>query len=259
MYVYTWIIILGARIIYVDRSSSMTNIPRETIMDSTEDVWDDIAESFAETRKQPWRQCLEFISKQSDKTVILDLACGNGRHLLPASKYCHSVIGGDKSKQLLNIAQDLTKEIDNIHLIHLDARCLPLKKESIHAILFVASLHNIAGKNNRLKALKEIKRVLRPGGTALITVWARWQPRWKRYFIKQIFKWTVYLNPKKEFGDILIPWRRNNMDSYRFYHLYSKKELACDIKKAGLKIQKIESICITKKKSHDNHLAIAKK
>ena len=103
--------------------------------------------------------------------MILDLACGNGRHLLPASKSSHNVIGGDKSRRLLNIAQDKTKEIDTIHLICLDARCLPLKNESIHTILFVASLHNIPGRNKRLKALKEIRRVLRPGGTALITVW----------------------------------------------------------------------------------------
>ena len=228
-------------------------------MDSTESVWDDIAESFAETRKQPWRQCLEFISEQSDKSVILDLACGNGRHLIPASKYFQSVIGGDKSRRLLTIAQGMTKEIGNIHLIHLDARCLPLKTDSIPAILFVASLHNIAGKNNRLNALKEIKRVLQPGGTALVTVWARWQPRWRRYFIKQLFKCIVYPHKKKEFGDILVPWRRDNMDSYRFYHLYSKKELAGDIKKAGLTIQKIVTIGITKNKTNDNHLAIAKK
>lgn len=237
----------------------MTNRYRETIMDSNEDVWDEIAESFAETRKQPWRQCLEYINKQSDKTVILDLACGNGRHLAPASKCCHSVIGGDKSRRLIDIAREMTKEIENIHLVCLDARCLPFKNESIPTILFVASLHNIAGKKNRLNALKEIRRVLRPGGTALITVWARWQPRWKKYFIKQIFKGITYLNKKKEFGDILVPWRRDNMDSYRFYHLYSKKELAGDIKKAGLRIQKIENISITKKKYYDNHLAIAKK
>jgi len=237
----------------------MTEESRETDMVSTDDVWDDIAESFAQTRKKPWRQCLEFINKQNHKTVMLDLACGNGRHLLPASKCSHSVIGGDKSRRLLDIAQDTTKEIDTIHLICLDARCLPLKNESIHAILFVASLHNIAGKNNRLKTLKEIRRVLRPGGTALITVWARWQPRWKKYFIKESLKRIVYFNSKKEFGDILIPWRRNNMDKYRFYHLYSKKELADDIKKVGLKIQKIESVSITKKNSNDNHLAIVKK
>ena len=228
-------------------------------MEKNDNVWDDIAESFAKTRKKPWTECLDFIRQQPNTTIMLDLACGNGRHLLPASKHSHIVIGGDKSQKLLDIAQQNTKKIGNISLIRLDATCLPLKKEKFNAILFIASLHNISGKHNRLKALKEIRRVLKPRGNVLITVWARWQPKWRGYFIKQIIKSLIYFRQKNEYGDILIPWKQDNRTLYRFYHLYSKKELANDIKKAGFKIEKIRSIRISTKRHHDNHLILAKK
>jgi len=225
---------------------------------STEDssgVWDAIAKSFDETRKKPWKECIEFIEKLPRESTVADVGCGNGRHLIYCAECFSKAIGVDFSINLLKIARKKMSEKRNVELVQANAVYLPFKDDSIDHILFIATLHNIKGRGNRVKSLSEIKRVLKPNGTALISVWSRWQERFLLHFLKKV------LSPKKkeEFGDITIMWKGDMLNLPRFYHLYSKGEFASDLKKAGLKIKKIYSIKIASKKLKDNHFAIVEK
>jgi len=66
-----------------------------------------------------------------------------------------------------------------------------------------------------------LRRVLKSGGEAFITVWNRWQPRfWFR---------------RKE---ITVPWRRKDKTLYRYYYLFSYHELEKLAKKAGFEVLK---------------------
>ncbi len=87
------------------------------------------------------------------------------------------LFGVDISQNLLRIVQKKlhNKNIGNVSLIHADVVQLPLADNSLDAVLFIASLHNIQGKEHRRRALQEIARVLKPNGVALISVWSRWQ------------------------------------------------------------------------------------
>ncbi len=68
---------------------------------------------------------------------------------------------------------------------------LPLKDESLDAVLSIAVIHHIATVERRVKALRELARVLRVGGKVMISVWAMEQNH-------------------RKFGsqDVLIPWNR---------------------------------------------------
>ena len=224
---------------------------------SVEETWDVIAESFDTTRKKPWQPTQIFIEKLSKKDRVLDLSCGNGRHLLPAAKKCSQIIGLDISKNLLKLTQEKIQKnkLTNTTLIHATATQLPFSDNSFNKILFIASLHCIPQRKNRLLALQEIQRVLKPGGTAQISVWSKWQDKYRVYFIKQFFK----RKKTKEFGDITIHWRQHKLDIPRFYHLYSKREIIHDIKKTKLNILTTNKI---KLKSHyfpDNFFVVVKK
>jgi len=116
-------------------------------------------------------------------------------------------------------------------------------------------LHNIKGRENRIQTLKELKRILKKEGTALISVWSRWQDKYRKMFFRNLFMDKKEL----EFGDIDIYWKQHNLNVPRFYHLYSKKEFEEDLKKAGLVIKKIESVKLHSKKYADNFFAIVKK
>jgi tRNA (uracil-5-)-methyltransferase TRM9 len=222
---------------------------------SAEETWDAIAVSFDFTRRQPWKQCLEFISNLKNTDVVADIGCGNGRHLIPSAEQCHSVIGIDISGKLLNIVQHTLnkKNIRNVSLIHGDAVQIPLQKNCVDAVLCVASLHNIQGKENRHRMIEEIYRVLTPGGTALISVWSRWQEKYRRFFLHQ------YFFRSGEFGDIDIYWRQHNLNIPRFYHLYSKREFIQDLQVADFSVDDFQSVKIHSKRFPDNYFAVVRK
>ena len=220
-------------------------------------TWDTIAQSFDNTRRKPWKQCVEFLNKCSKNDTLVDIGCGNGRHLLLSGKIFRKAIGIDISIALLKIVKKriFENKIDNVFLVHSDFVNLPLKSNSADAVLFIASLHNVKGRENRVKALCEVRRILKKDGKVLISVWSRWQDRYRKMFFK---KWFTSIG-KNEFGDIDIFWRQNGLNIPRFYHLYSKKEFKNDIIKAGLKIVELKSEKIISKKYPDNYFVIAQR
>ena len=218
-------------------------------------TWDKIAESFDITRQKPWIYCLEYIHSLKPTDVVADIGCGNGRHLLPCAKQCESVFGLDISLQFLRIVQKKLhyKSLTNTSLIHADAVYLPFTEDSFDAILFIASLHNIRGGDHRRHALTEVARILRPGGTALISVWSRWQDKYYRYFLKQL------ITHKRDLGDIEVWWRQHHLNVPRFYHLYGKREFLRDLQSAGFQIQHCKAVMICSKRYPDNYFALVQK
>ncbi len=100
-----------------------------------------------------------------------------------------------------------------------DIRYLPYPDETFHWAISVATYHHIRGEEERLKSFQELKRVLKPGGEAFITVWNRWQPKfWFRH------------------RELLVPWRMKSKTLYRYYYLFSYPELEKLIKKAGFEL-----------------------
>ena len=70
-----------------------------------------------------------------------------------------------------------------------------------------------------MKALQELRRVLKPGGEAFITVWNRGQPRfWFRG------------------KEIAVPWRTRDKTLHRYYYLFSYGELERLVKRAGFEL-----------------------
>ena len=57
-------------------------------------------------------------------------------------------------------------------ILHCDNLSLPLRDESVDAALSIAVIHHIATAERRVRALRELSRVLRVGGRVIISVWA---------------------------------------------------------------------------------------
>ena len=226
-------------------------------INQNQETWDKIAFSFDSTRKKPWLQCMDFINNLSKNDIVADVGCGNGRHLIPCAKKCKKAIGIDLSRELIKIVKKKINEhrIDNIELLHANAINLPLKDNSLTSILYIASLHNIKGKINRKKSLMEINRVLKKDGKALVSVWSRWQDKFRKDFFK---RWFTEFN-QNEFGDVDIYWRQHGLNIPRFYHLYSKSELINELNKANFEIIDLKEVKLHSKRYPDNFFALIKK
>ena len=105
----------------------------------SEKTWNAIAESFDNTRRKPWKQCIDFINNLPESYIVADFGCGNGRHLIPCAERCSKVIGLDILRELLKIVEKkiINRNIRNINIIHSDATLLPLKNNSVNAILYI--------------------------------------------------------------------------------------------------------------------------
>lgn len=221
----------------------------------SEKTWDSIAKSFDKTRRKPWQECLDFIADLPKDSIVADIACGNGRHLVPCAKEFKHVIGIDISSKMLEIVKEKTikENIANVSFIHSTAEDIPLDDCSVDAVLYIAALHNIPGKDNRIKSLKEVRRILKRDGKALISVWSRYTDKFRKSFQNKNLS-----NKKTEFGDKHIYWKQDGLDVPRFYHLYGKKEFVEDLESAGFKIMRVKGVKIKSEKYNDNYFAVVK-
>ncbi len=242
----------------------MVAAPRTRVnVSETVATWERIAESFSETRNRPWDQVLDFLDALPTECTLLDVGCGNGRHAVVAQNKGMHVIGVDASAELAHIADQRLSENQRSRradVLKGSAIDLPLARNSVDHALFIAALHNIPGRDRRVRALREVRRVMRPRGMALITVWARWQDRFADHYVKELFRHLprklAHGDEAAEFGDILIPWKDQAM---RFYHLMSLRETITTCKAAGFFLKDAWSEKLASQWLPDNHFVVVEK
>ncbi|XP_033631422.1 alkylated DNA repair protein alkB homolog 8-like [Asterias rubens] len=133
-------------------------------------VYNNIAGHFSETRHKPWPQVTEFLKELPMGSILLDVGCGNGKYL-DGNPGLFS-IGCDRSVKLIEICKERRFEAFTC-----DGLNLSIRNSSVDACICIAVIHHFSTENRRLAAIEEISRVLRPGGLALIYVWAKEQER----------------------------------------------------------------------------------
>ena len=67
-------------------------------------------ETYKKIKQENFEAVNSFLEKKNinlskEPYNILDIGCGNGRHLLPCADRCQNVIGIDISQNLLNVAK----------------------------------------------------------------------------------------------------------------------------------------------------------
>ncbi|KAM8975182.1 tRNA (carboxymethyluridine(34)-5-O)-methyltransferase ALKBH8 [Pelodytes ibericus] len=128
-------------------------------------VYEDIAGHFSSTRHTPWPKVVDFLLALPKGSVVADVGCGNGKYLgVNQDLY---MIGCDRSKNLVDICGEKRFEASVC-----DALTVPFRSGSFDACLSIAVIHHFATEERRLDSIQELTRLLRPGGRALIYVWA---------------------------------------------------------------------------------------
>jgi SAM-dependent methyltransferase len=98
--------------------------------------------------------------------LVLDLACGTGRHLITLSKLGYEVVGLDISVNLLKIAKD---RWHGAQLIRGDMRFLPFKQCVFAAVISIdQSFGYLSSLKGDLLSLRELHIVLERGGVLIV-------------------------------------------------------------------------------------------
>ncbi len=105
--------------------------------------------------------------------IILDAAAGTGLLTEQISKFLgknSKVILVDTSKEMLRVAENRLRNLENIHLSLGDVHNLPFKHESFSKVVSVSAFHYFEYPQ---EALNEFYRVLKPEGSLVIVDWCR--------------------------------------------------------------------------------------
>jgi len=128
--------------------------------------------------------------------------------------------GVDSSEQMIRMALKYAEKYDfKANWLVADAVHLPFRDEVFDCVLAVAIYHHISGSRNREVAFQELRRVLRPGGEAFITVWNRWQ--------------RDFMGKGRE---VQVPWKTRETVILRYYYLFTYFEIEAALKQVGFKV-----------------------
>lgn len=211
-----------------------------------------IADHFSRARQKAWKE-FRFLFEEYlvPGERVLDLGCGNGRFF----EFCKNrdkvdYFGVDSSEKLIEIAK---KRYPGGKFQVANVLNIPFPSNFFDKIYSLAVLHHIPSKTFRLQFLKEAKRVLKPGGLLILTVWNLW-PRTnplemlrgrQKSKIWLILKFTIlkiFGKSKLDFKDITMPW--HNIPQC-YFHCFTKGELEKLVKEAGFKIKKNGEVVVS--------------
>ena len=204
-------------------------------------TFEDISEHFSRTRLAPWTEVRGYVDRLGGGETAVDLGCGNARHAALLTRKYGRVLALDFARNLLLESANVGGDHARLKLVQADITALPIRSRSADTILHVAALHHLPTKEERIKSLKEVKRILKPGGEALISVWSVTDRRFQDPGAMRTLIGNDY--------DIMIPWKsnigNNELKGERYYHIFTEEDFREHLGEAGIPADKVYS-------GHDN-------
>lgn len=243
------------------------------IKNNLKEVYDTIAEKYYLSRnkhRNNWKVIADEILKSWKKEIdILEFWCGWWRcikYLNENLKWIKiNYIWVDISKELLKYAKKDNKKNEFI----CDDICnyiKNIKQESFDYIIWIASFQHIENNNKRTYLMKSFYKALKYGWKIIMTnrSFSDWfNKKYKKEIIQSILK-TIYTFWNHKRNDLMIPRKHNLKTLYRYYHIFTKKELIQLHKENYFSIKLITFLnksweTITNRKQSENIISIWEK
>tara|TARA_B110001452_G_C15240811_1_gene429574 strand:+ start:5369 stop:5986 length:618 start_codon:yes stop_codon:yes gene_type:complete len=177
------------------------------------DIYEEIAKHYNVTRINKWYWITEFIESLKKNSLIYDVGCGNGRNMNYEN---HNFIGIDNCENFLKICKEKKLDVINSNILNIS-----LKTDTADAIICIAVFHHLSTVENRILALKEMRRLVKSGGKILLSVWSINQPKKTRR------KFNNY-------GNNIVLWNNYGKVYERYYYIFKLDELYKLFKIVGL-------------------------
>jgi ubiquinone/menaquinone biosynthesis C-methylase UbiE len=119
---------------------------------------------------------------------VLDVGCGNGAYTIEMARDAAFVCGVDVEPERLAEFAERAAWLSHVTIALASGERLPMPDASFDVVFCIETLEHVVSER---EALAEMRRVLRPGGTLLLTVPNKWYPlethglrglRWSNYY-----------------------------------------------------------------------------
>jgi SAM-dependent methyltransferase len=204
------------------------------VFDKMDNYWAEIADQNSTNRQ------IQFLRTTHKTTgLVLDLACGTGRHLIPLSNEGYNMVGLDLSSKLLRIAKNRMR---SIQLFRGDMKFLPFRPGTFSAAISMdTSFGYLPSEQDDLQTLDEVKETLDQNGLLIIDVFNRQHLilKYKQNRLSNI-KWVllpVLLKPNRLLRWILL--RFFKWKEYPDFFLLQKRKVTTN----GEKLHDLWLVC----------------
>jgi SAM-dependent methyltransferase len=122
-----------------------------------------------------------------------------------------------------------------------DARRLDLADSSVDAVLLLGPLYHLVEPADRIRALQEARRVVRPGGPVFAAVISRWAPRLDGVVVERLyerFRDALEQLDRIEATGVLAPFGEDMFSGYT----HRPQELADEIAAPGLELEDLVGV-----------------
>lgn len=186
----------------------MNEVEQEFVVD----VYDKIAHEFDVTRTYRWSWVTEFMECMSPGSLVYDIGCGNGRNMTyPDIEF----VGIDTCQHFIDICHK-----NGLNAIKSSMLNILLPNNTADYIICIATFHHLNTYEHRIQALNEMKRLLKPKGKVLLSVWSKTQPKKTKVTFEK-------------YGDTMVPWK-NKLT--RYYYIFRVDEIVSLFDDAGFQI-----------------------
>lgn len=188
--------------------------------EDTRDIFNQIAPGWYSFRHwSRFRAGLEVLAQRWQGGRLLNIGCAHGPDFLPF-RQGFSLFGVDFATEMLARAREYSRKFAfTVNLVAADAAHLPFQDEVFDGAIAVATYHHISDERERRLAFIELRRVLKPGGEAFVTVWNRWQ---RRFWFRG--------------REVAVPWRLPGKTLKRYHYLFSYPEIERLVREVGFSI-----------------------
>ncbi|MFC1640420.1 class I SAM-dependent methyltransferase [Patescibacteria group bacterium] len=206
----------------------MKNVDQKSnqIREKVKTFYSEAAESFSDSRNTWWED-LAFINQYvKEGTTVLDFGCGNGRLITFLDISPDYYRGIDISRELLQIAKHRYPRYFFTQIERENET--KFSDERFDVVMSIAALHHM-NPEMAAGALSEIKRIVKPGGKVIISVWYMWKPKWIKRLLASWARGRFEMSAD-------IPFEGKSETFMRYCYWWKQEQLEATIKAAGLEV-----------------------
>lgn len=181
-------------------------------IDYVKQIYEYIASEFNVTRAYKWNWITDFINSLPKNSLIYDIGCGSGRNM---DYLNYQFIGFDNCESFIELCRN-----KGLKVYYSEITDIRIRDNSADALICIATFHHLSTYDNRIKALQELKRIVKINGKILLSVWAKDQPKKTRITFDK-------------YGDNIVFWKKKYP---RYYYIFELDELKLLIDEVGLNI-----------------------